>query len=548
MAGFKKFLPNSCYSRMIHQLRAMLLALVYVAISSGCNGQSNKPATVKAKIDTIVKGNFNSASGLVFDSVAIDSFFKKKPDFAQFAPDFKKLYGIHHFSYVWYDKNGITEATSNLINHLQTKQSDGVLKTFPYKADFDKMVNELQSEPQQKTNIEFELLLTAQYFNYAKNVWGGAAASKAADMGWYLPKKQLSYADLLQKQLSAPMDSVEHLAVVPQYIALKKALNKYQETEQAGPDITINAENKLYSIKPGDTSMVLVTLRKRLAQLGDLKQPSTSNSYDEDLQQAVINFKTRHGITPDAKLTAAFFKQLAIPVHQRIEQMIINLERMRWIPVDDHGGEFILVNIPEYQLHYFIDNKPVWDCRVVVGKVMNKTVIFSGHLQYIVFSPYWYIPPSIIQKEIKPGMARNSSYLSNHNMEWNGGNVRQRPGVNNSLGLVKFIFPNSHNIYLHDTPSKPLFDEDNRAFSHGCIRVAQPRALAIQILKQMPEWTPDRIDKAMRGNVEKTVLLKKKIPVYIGYFTAFVNSKGELNFREDIYDRDKRLLNFLIKS
>jgi len=235
-------------------------------------------------------------------------------------------------------------------------------------------------------------------------------------------------------------------------------------------------------------------------------------------------------------------------VHKRIQQMMINLERMRWVPVDDHGGEFILVNIPEYQLHYYIDNKLTWDCRVVVGKVMTQTVIFSGHLQYVVFSPYWYIPPSIIQKEIKPGMARNPNYLSSHNMEWNGGNVRQKPGNTNSLGLVKFIFPNSHNIYLHDTPSKPLFKEDNRAFSHGCIRVAQPRALAIQILKQLPAWTPEKIDAAMHKGTERTVLLKKKIPVYIGYFTAFVNSKGELNFREDIYKRDERLLSFLMKQ
>jgi murein L,D-transpeptidase YcbB/YkuD len=179
---------------------------------------------------------------------------------------------------------------------------------------------------------------------------------------------------------------------------------------------------------------------------------------------------------------------------------------------------------------------------------MTQTVIFSGHLQYVVFSPYWYIPPSIIQKEIKPGMARNPNYLSNHHMEWNGGNVRQKPGNTNSLGLVKFIFPNSYNIYLHDTPSKPLFDEDNRAFSHGCIRVAQPRALALQILKQIPAWTPEKIDAAMHAGTEKTVLLKKKIPVYIGYFTAFVNSKGKLNFREDVYNRDQRLLNFLMNG
>lgn len=166
----------------------------------------------------------------------------------------------------------------------------------------------------------------------------------------------------------------------------------------------------------------------------------------------------------------------------------------------------------------------------------------------MIFSPYWNIPPSIIKQEIRPGMAKNAGYLRIHNMEWNGGNVRQKPGKNNSLGLVKFIYPNSNNIYLHDTPAKSLFNEDNRAFSHGCIRVAQPEELAKKLLNQLPVWTPEKIDAVMHAGNERKVVLKKKIPVYIRYFTAFVNSKGQLNFRDDIYKRDSRLLSFLIKE
>jgi murein L,D-transpeptidase YcbB/YkuD len=143
-------------------------------------------------------------------------------------------------------------------------------------------------------------------------------------------------------------------------------------------------------------------------------------------------------------------------------------------------------------------------------------------------------------------MRRNPNYLAAHNMEWNGGNVRQKPGPRNSLGLVKFIFPNSNNIYLHDTPSKNLFNEDERAFSHGCVRVAKPRDLAIRILRKQPEWTPDRIDAAMNAGVERFVPVKENLPVYIGYFTAFVDTDGELNFRKDIYARDARLYSMLI--
>jgi len=142
---------------------------------------------------------------------------------------------------------------------------------------------------------------------------------------------------------------------------------------------------------------------------------------------------------------------------------------------------------------------------------MNKTVIFSGKMSYIVFSPYWYLPTSIINKEVKPGMAKNKNYLAQHNMEWNNGNVRQKPGKRNSLGLVKFIFPNSNSIYLHDTPSKSLFENETRAYSHGCVRVGKPRDLAINILKEDKNWTPAKIDAAMNAGKENPYVLKKKI-------------------------------------
>ena len=144
-------------------------------------------------------------------------------------------------------------------------------------------------------------------------------------------------------------------------------------------------------------------------------------------------------------------------------------------------------------------------------------------------------------------MRRNKNYLAAHNMEWNGGRVRQKPGPRNSLGLVKFLFPNSNNIYLHDTPSKSLFSEDSRAFSHGCVRVAKTGDLAIRVLRQYPEWTPGKIDAAMHAGKEQYVTLKKTIPVYIGYFTAFMSADGQLNFRPDIYNRDERLLNMLMQ-
>ena len=527
-----------------------MLCFCIMSTSYGCNSTpARKPAqTTVSHIDTLIKGNFNSASQLKFDSTSIAVFLQKHPGLKDFADEYAKFYTINKHRYVWYDGKGLTESASNLINHLNIQQSDGILKEIPYKKEFLNLIDSIHNSESKKPLVNFELMLTGQYFNYAKNVWGGAEAEKAGSMGWYLPRKKLSYTDLLDHNLKSGADSVEQIAVIPQYIMLKKALNQYQQIEKSQADILLPSGSKLNLLLPGDTSALLIKLKNRLRQLGDLTESDLSNTYDTVLIKAVKRFKERHGITPDSKLNNIFIKQLNIPLHKRIEQMIVNLERMRWIPADDHGGEFLLVNIPEFKLHYYINNRPDWACNVVVGKAMTKTVIFSGHLQYIVFSPYWYIPPSIIQKEIKPGMARNPNYLANHNMDWNGGNVRQKPGITNSLGLVKFIFPNSNNIYLHDTPSKSLFNEDVRAFSHGCIRVAKPKELATRILKQNPVWTSQKIDVAMHAGREQTVVLKKKMPVYIGYFTAFVTSEGLLNFREDIYNRDAGLLNLLMQT
>jgi murein L,D-transpeptidase YcbB/YkuD len=238
-----------------------------------------------------------------------------------------------------------------------------------------------------------------------------------------------------------------------------------------------------------------------------------------------------------------------VPVAERIRQIVVNMERSRWIsPEIVQSKELLVVNIPAYKLNFYRDGKSELESAVVVGKNLNKTVIFSGKMSNVVFSPYWNVPQSILNKEVKPGIAKNPNYLETHNMEWHNGQVRQKPGKKNSLGLVKFIFPNSNDIYLHDTPSKNLFEKENRAFSHGCIRVAKPRELALKLLENDSTWTPQKVDAAMNAGVEKWVSLKEKIPVYIGYFTAWVNEKGEISFYKDVYKRDENLFKLLTDS
>ncbi|MBP1653432.1 MAG: ErfK/YbiS/YcfS/YnhG family protein, partial [Bacteroidetes bacterium] len=204
-----------------------------------------------------------------------------------------------------------------------------------------------------------------------------------------------------------------------------------------------------------------------------------------------------------------------------------------------------------------------WSCNVVVGKPGANTVIFSNEVKYVVFAPYWNVPPGILQKEVLPAMRRNSGYLARNHMEVVTGNgkpvsagsinwakasasnfpyiIRQLPGGSNSLGKVKFLFPNEYNIYLHDTPSKGLFGENKRTFSHGCIRVSEPQHLAEWLLRKDSSWTKSKIVDAMNASKEKFVMLKQRVPVFIGYFTAFVDSEGRLNFRDDVYGHDAKL-------
>ncbi|RYY18607.1 MAG: murein L,D-transpeptidase, partial [Sphingobacteriaceae bacterium] len=224
----------------------------------------------------------------------------------------------------------------------------------------------------------------------------------------------------------------------------------------------------------------------------------------------------------------------------------------RWLPVSIKN-DYLAVNIPEFRLHVYHSDSLLWSCKVVVGQTVHQTTVFYGDVKYLVFSPYWNIPPSIVTNEVLPGMKRDPNYLAKHNMEQTGfaGKlpvIRQKPGPKNSLGLVKFLFPNSYNIYLHDTPSKSLFGESSRAFSHGCIRVGEPAKLAAFLLKDRPEWTPDKITKAMHQGKEQYVTLKQTVPVFIAYFTAFTDRNKRLNFRKDIYKLDEHLSSMILSG
>ena len=406
---------------------------------------------------------------------------------------------------------------------------------------------------------QLDVWLTYLYLRYASDLTTGFANLSHADPDWKIRDKQADLVALLRTSLDEHRVGRSLEDLVPrhaQYTGLRDALMKYREIAQHGGWLAVPASLKL---KPGQSNAAVPALAKRLAATGDYTGTVTDQDqiYGPDLQEAVKRFQRRHGLEPDGAVGRAVIAALNVPVSDRIGQIALNLERWRWLP-RDLGDRYVLVNIPEYRLEVWDAGRVPLSMRVVVGKKDTPTPIFTDDMTYIVFAPYWNVPSDIVQKETLPSVMRDPAFLQRTNMEVvdKRGNVvdpsnvdldnpadyrfRQRPGSSNSLGLVKFMFPNSYNVYLHDTPADSLFARATRSFSHGCVRLEEPVRLAEYVLADQPDWTAEKIDAAMHAPEEHSVKLRKALPVYLGYWTARVAADGILQFRDDLYGIDAR--------
>jgi len=515
-----------------------LLLLIFI-LPEGCNLRKKHRESRMA--ENHLQGVINLRHDISFDSNQIAGFYAAFPGLERFEACVYKVYREHQFHHLWYDKQGVIEFGHSLYTKVQNLQEEGVMASFPYLRQVEGIFEPAVADS--LTQAQTELMLTNLYFFYAEKVFRGLPEDSVQAIGWLLPRKPFSYAALLDSMsLNPKVLERDDSLLLPQYYKLRDALQRYREIEKAGGWATINTGPGFGSLKPGDTSGLVLQIRSHLVTTGDLAHDNGSNRFDDELSSAIRKYQYRMGKNPQDQITTELIREMNIPVGDRIRTIMLNMERCRWIEPDvARAGELVVVNIPSFNLIVYRNGRPIFGSPVVVGSVMTKTVIFSGMMSSIVFSPYWNIPQSIINKEVKSGMARDPDYLAKHNMEWNNGQVRQKPGRNNSLGKIKFIFPNSNNIYLHDTPARALFERESRAFSHGCIRVGKPRDLAVTILQDDPSWTPAKIDAAMNAGREYAYPLRKKIPVYIGYFTAWVDNQGSIMFFRDIYDHDNRL-------
>jgi murein L,D-transpeptidase YcbB/YkuD len=362
-------------------------------------------------------------------------------------------------------------------------------------------------------------------------------------------------------------------ALEPQFrhfALLKKALARYRLLAQ---ESGINDLPPLpaRSLKPGDTYQGAPQLQHLLGALGDAgpEPGSAPQSLTPELSAALKHFQSRHGEKPDGVLGAATYSELTRPLSARVRQIELTLERWRWLPTELVSAP-IIVNIPQFRLFAFESTSDaeanIRQMDVIVGKAFEatQTPVFSADMTYLIFHPYWEVPHAIALKEIVPGARKDPNYLERHQMEIvhgagdaavvmppNAANlalvaegtlrVRQRPGPNNSLGLVKFMLPNPYNVYLHGTPVQALFGEARRDFSHGCVRVSDPVALAQYVLRDSPEWSRERIVAAMNDANPLTVVLKNRIRVFIVYGTVLATEQGQILFFDDIYGHDARL-------
>lgn len=545
----------------INQYTSHLIALCLLISCFSCKHSAKRDKqsstdSLKSKAleewNKTIPGNFSRQTDLHFDSALLVQFFKKYPDLQSYKENVSKFYKDRDFTLAWFDDSGLIEQAGNLTDRMLNLKDEGLNKELPYSQELDSLINLHNQQKSGSHDGDLEIMLTSQYFVFAHIAWDGMGEADIKANDWFVPRKKISYAAYLDSLLKHPVNKGEASIepVYRQYEQLRGHLKKYRELAASAHWQKITADKKSY--KPGDSSAVLIPIKKRLLLLGDYKGDTTSIIYDSSMLAGIKNFQSRHGLSADGAIGAGTLAELNIEPKERVKQIIVNMERSRWLPVS-LNTDYLAVNIPEFKLHVYHADSLLWSCNVVVGKAMHKTVIFHGDMKYVVFSPYWNVPPSIVRNEILPGINRDRNYIAKHNMEITGKSgglpsVRQKPGPKNSLGLVKFLFPNSYNIYLHDSPAKSLYSEASRAFSHGCIRVSEPEKLANFLLRGDSIWTKEAINAAMHAGKEKYVTLKQTVPVFIAYFTAFIDREGNINFRKDIYNRDERLASMLLEE
>ena len=473
-------------------------------------------------------------------AASVDSFIAKNQVNQKYSAAIKEFYASNQHEYVWIQNNQINQHAKDFIIHANKLAPNSIDSSF---------VGQLtkQNFSQNNAASDIDLSLSLAFFTYAEK-WLMPSDIDPTLVKWRIPKISLPLVNQLKNWLNPATitgfntGSQNFKQLLENFVSLSSI---------AALDTGINIPTSNIKINKGETASVIKQIKKKLKLLGDYKSTDTTSLYSGLLDDAIHRFQERMGLPKTNYIDKIVLQAIRTPIQKYANTIAINLERLRWMPAM-MDSNYIVVNIPAFQLIVFDSSKIQFKMPVIVGSASKNTIIFSDRMRYIVFSPYWNVPPSIVRAEILPGIRNNSNYLASKNMEITTHGdlptIRQLPGTSNSLGLVKFLFPNPYNIYLHDTPGKHLFAKQNRSLSHGCVRLGDARKMAGYLLRNDASWTAIKIDSAMHQQKEKWVTLKKTMPVFIAYFTSWVDSNGVLQFRKDIYNHDTQLEQLFFKN
>jgi L,D-transpeptidase YcbB len=489
----------------------------------------------------------NAYSDLFLDSNAVEMFIQKQKLADSSANAIRSFYRVRNYQYAWFTTDGPTEQARGLWSlYASKKDSSANDPANDLKKRMDTLLqhDSIVVPKNDSSFAQTELALTEQLFHYASE---NPEHINKSSVYYLVPAKKMdamSYADsILNKQKDSAL-----YAGNKRYNQLKEQLSNYYSIAKNGSWGTVSSTN----LKKGTRSPDVVILKKQLQSLKEYNGTDTSNIFSDSLELAVKSFQQHNGLKPTGIVNDSMTRILNVPVEQRIQQIIVNMNRTLWLP-QRTDSTWIEVNIPSQMLVAYTDSGKAFEMPVIVGKEGSGTVMFNSQINQIVFNPTWKIPESIVRDEIMPKAKSDVSYFKKNNIEVVKQNdslpvLKQLPGKNNPLGKVKFLFPNTHDIYLHDTPDKTAFTKQNRALSHGCIRVANAPKLVEYLLRDQSEWTSQKIQTAMNSGKEQTISLKTKQPVNITYLTAWVDANGYMNFRPDVYNHDKDAIEKMFAS
>ena len=552
--------------RLLRPRAAVIALLGVVAFGGGCSRGDSRGTRKVENPQTWSPEKLTSVQGV--PATDIEAQIQKKldgPKLDRIDDDqwghTKRLYKLYGSNPLWLTSNGLHEnRTKALTNAILAANADGMrLDDYPIGA----LAQAIGALKQTKTPTADQLatadvLLTASYTALGEDLLTGQVDPRTVAQAWHVDPEEENVDSALVRNLRYEQLDKALATMRPtddDYLGLSKQLQNYRGIVAKGgwqkvPDTR--------NIKPGAPAnpAVLAAVRNRLAAEGIIPasgankasmiqspqgaNASSGSTYDHDLAAAVASFQTRHGINVDSALGKETIESMNVPANYRLGEIAANMERYRWLP-RSFGSRYVFVNVSAFKLEAYDTGQKVLEMKVIVGQEYQDkaTPVFADSMETVVFRPYWNVTPDIAAKEIFP---KGPAYLERENMETYQENgqtrVRQRPGPKNALGFVKFLFPNDFNIYLHDTPNHELFKEDVRAFSHGCIRVEKPAELAQWVLG----WPADKVRQEMDNPPDnKSVKVPQKIPVYITYFTTYINN-GQLYFGNDLYNRDDKLV------